>query len=122
MVKLGRLNIALDLYRDCISHNKRFILKDPEVISTLAKNAKILGHSKLAVNLLNGFAKRFPDRGDIPELYLLVAKVLSEELKQDAIAKKVLENLIRTYPEHPSIPEIKQFHNIVSDLIVNTPG
>ena len=108
MVKLGRLNIALDLYRDCISHNKRFTLRDPEVICTLAQNAKILGHSK-----------RFPERNDIPELYLLVAKTLSEELKQDATAEKVLENLIHTYPDHPSIPEIKQFHKIVSALIAD---
>lgn len=122
MVKLGRLNIALDLYRDCISQNKRFTLKDSEVIKTLAQNAKFLGHPRLVVNLLNGFAKRFPDRQDIPELYLLVAKTLSEELKQDTTAKQVLENLMRTYPDHPSMPEIKQFHKIVSDLISNDPG
>ena len=122
MVKLGRLNVALDLYRDCLNHNKQFVLNDPEVISTMAKNAKLLGHAKLVINLLNGFAKQFPKRHDIPDLYLLVAKTLSEELNKDATAKQVLENLIRTYPDHPSMPEIKQFHTIVSNLIANQPG
>ena len=122
MVKLGRLNIALDLFRDCISYNKQFTLQDPEVISTLAQNAKFLGQPKLIVSLLNGFAKRFPDRNDIPALYLLVAKTLSEEMKQDSTAKQVLDSLIRSYPDHPSMPEIKQFHKIVLELISNNPA
>lgn len=122
LVKLGRLSVALDLYRDCIHLDKQFTLKDPEAIATLARNAKLLHQPKLVVNLLNGFAKRFPKRADIPELYLLVAKSLCEELKQDAKAKQVLDNLIKMYPAHPAMAEIKQYHQVVSGLIAANPG
>ncbi|MGD8926556.1 MAG: tetratricopeptide repeat protein, partial [Thioalkalispiraceae bacterium] len=119
LVQLGRLNTALDLFQDCIRQNKQFALKDPEALSAMAKNAKLLGHPKLVINLLNGFAKRFPKRHDIPELYLLVAKALSEEYKQDAKAKQLLEDLISKYPDHPAIPEIRNFNDIVTNLMAS---
>jgi hypothetical protein len=83
----------------------------------------------LAIRILNKFAQRYPNNPDtfekqhsknpaIPKAYLLVAKILFEKKRQEAQAQKILTSLLRQFPEHPLIPEIKE----CLDLIKRMPG
>jgi len=59
------------------------------------------GEYRRAVRMANGFHKAFPDSDSIPPLYLEVARVMSDSLQQPQNACRVLDFLVRKFPEHP---------------------
>ena len=72
--------------------------------------------SKQAVLLAQGFHKRFPEDANTPGLYLEMAKVLSEELQRDDLATQALQYLLRHFPEHPLLPQVKQYLALLSQM------
>jgi len=73
---------------------------------------------KECVALANNFHTQNPNHPDTPRLYLLVAKILSEELHQDAMAVKILQFLMSKYPQHELSGEIDRYYNIVKSMVV----
>ena len=49
-------------------------------------------------------------------IYFLAAKILCEELKQDAKAKALLTHLITKYPHHGLTPEMKKYLQLLENL------
>ena len=83
-----------------------FVPADAESNVRLARRASQLGHAQLALRLVNGFHKRHPKSADIPEMYLLAARLLSERMGKDAEAKALLTQIRTAYPNHALVPQI----------------
>lgn len=116
LIDEGRTKRALDVLRDCYRTDKQFELREADRVYPLASLARDLRDTKLAFALTNGFAKKHPGHPDIPRLYFLAAKILCEELKQDAKAKALLTDLITKYPNHGFTPEMKKYLQLLENL------
>lgn len=112
---------AVDVVRDCIPADPEFRPNDPAQIYPLASFARDTHENKIAIHLLNGFMRRHAGHPDIPRVCLLAAKLLCETLKQDAQAQKILEELLRRYPQHELVPEIRKYLGIIGKLAAQ-PG
>lgn len=115
-----RYQQALDLVHDCLPADPQFRPEEAAQIYPLASFAHQTHDDKTALYLLSGFARRHPGHADIPRAYLLAAKLLCEAMKQEAQAKKLLEDLLRRYPRHELAPAIKNYLGVVTDLVAQT--
>ena len=116
LIDEGRTKRALDVLQDCYDTDKQFELRDADRVYPMASLAKDLRNTKLALALTNGFAKNHPKHPDIPRIYFLAAKVLCEELKQDAKAKTLLTHLITKYPNHGLTSEMRKYLQLLENL------
>ncbi|PKM43671.1 MAG: hypothetical protein CVV05_12435 [Gammaproteobacteria bacterium HGW-Gammaproteobacteria-1] len=107
---------AVQVWRDCRQADPDFKLDSPDQVYPLAQTMFSVGEYKSVVALGNGFHKRYPGHADIPRLYLLVARALSEGLNQEQKALPILQLLAQTYAEHPVAPEVKQYLATVTTL------
>lgn len=97
---------AVELARECFELDPTFAPQEAEWVSRLAAKAAQLGHTPLALRLLQGFAKRFPKSPDIPANYVLAAKLLSERMGKDAEARALLVQIKAAFPRHELTPQI----------------
>ncbi len=111
---------AVQVWRDCIKAEPEFKLDSPDQVYPLAQTMFNIGEYKSLVALGNGFHKRHPGHADIPRLYLLVARALSEGLNQEHKALPILQLLAQRYAEHPIAAEVKQYLATVTTLTAKT--
>lgn len=107
---------AVELCRELVELDPTFVLTDAESNARLAKRAAALGHAQLALRLINGFHKRHPRSADIPQMYLLAARLLSERMGKDAEAKALLTQIRSAYPNHALMPEIDALLKLIDSL------
>lgn len=79
-----------------------------EDVLPIAKAARKAGDSRTAVAAVRGFDKTYPGHALIPDIYMLSATIMSEDLKNFDMAKKVLQHLIAKYPGHYLANEAKR--------------
>ncbi|HSS26747.1 MAG TPA: hypothetical protein VLL50_02235 [Usitatibacter sp.] len=72
----------------------------PEDVLPIVKSARAAGDSKTAIAAVRGFDKVNPGHALIPDVYLMSAKIMAEDLKNFDMARKVLEHMIAKYPGH----------------------
>ncbi len=107
---------ATAVVRDCRQADPEFTPAQPEQVYKLASQLRSSRDPKLALSLANNFHKNYPGHCDIPQLYLLVAKILCEDMEQDEQAKKVLHYLLAKYPYHPMQKEISDYLELAERL------
>lgn len=107
---------AVDVARECIELDPEFQLAHPDQVARVAKKAVDAGSTQVALKLLSGFHKRHPKHADIPQNYLLAAKLLAERMGKDAEARALLDQLTRAYPEHPLAAEIATYRRFLDKL------
>lgn len=107
---------AANLVTNCYKHKAIIRPNNPEYFYSLAYALKDIRAFKECMALLNNFHTQFPNHQDIPRLYLLGARVLSEELHNDAMAQKILQFLKSKYSQHELATEIDQFYNVVKSV------
>lgn len=107
---------AAEVYRDCRRANADFRLDKPEQVLPLASVMfQTVDHAGV-VALASGFHRSAPDHADIPELYYLAARALSEGMDQDAKARPILGWLLKKYPDHPIAPTVRQYAEALKGL------
>ena len=116
LLEQQRLRRAFDIFRDCLSIDPEFMLAKGSQVYPLASFAREVKGENLALKAVSNFAKRYPGHPDIPRVYLLAAKILCEQFKQDGKAKKILEDLVKGFPDHELTPEIKNYLAVVDKL------
>ena len=120
---------AVEVYADCVKFNPDFSLSQGNDTYELAEAANRKRKYDLALRMVNKFAQRYPnDLNDfpnafgkqqtkknptIPKAYFLAAKILFERKHQEAQATKILTSLLRQFPTHPLISEIKEYLNFI---------
>jgi tetratricopeptide (TPR) repeat protein len=113
---------AVALAGECLELDPAFVPAQPEEITRIAHKAAQLGQPQLVLRLLSGFHKRFPKSRDIPQNYLLVAKLLNERMGKDAEALALLQQLRKMYPGHDLIPEIEQRVALIERMLKPAPA
>jgi tetratricopeptide (TPR) repeat protein len=113
---------AVSLAGECLGLDPAFAPAQPEEITRIAHKAAQLGQPQLVLGLLSGFHKRFPKSRDIPQNYLLVAKLLNERMGKDAEALALLQQLKKTFPDHELIPEIDQRAALIERMLKTAPA
>jgi tetratricopeptide (TPR) repeat protein len=111
-----REKAAVELCRELVELDPTFVVNDAESNTRLAKRAAALGQTQLALRLINGFHKRHPKSADIPEMYLLAARLLSERMGKDAEAKALLMQIRTAYPDHPLQPQIDALLKLIESV------
>lgn len=113
---------AVELCREMTDLDPAFVVTDAESNTRLARRAATLGHAQLALRLVNGFHKRHPKSADIPEMYLLAARLLSERMGKDAEAKTLLTQIRGAYPNHALVPEIDALLKLIDSISAKKPA
>ena len=116
LVELKQADQALDVLADCLEADPGFRVEGGSLAYSFAQTAHARGRHDLALNILNGFAKSYPKHAQLPQAYMLAAKILCEHKGQDAAARKVLNGLLRLYPNHEMVPEIKRYLDFIDRL------
>ena len=67
------------------------------------------GKTKAAIALYNTIAKSYPDNPLVPKAYFRIAQIFHDRLMNREQAIKVLDLLLRKYPEHDISPQAESF-------------
>ncbi len=112
---------ALEVYRSMKDRVATFEPDQPAQLLQLAEVTRRRREFPQALALLKGFDKRFPRHAEIPAVYLFAARVLCENLHQEAGARQILSVLLARYPEHPVSEEGRQLLAVL-DKLATVPG
>ncbi|SCY29638.1 tetratricopeptide repeat protein [Thiohalorhabdus denitrificans] len=102
-----RAGPAMRVVAEALEREPGFRPAKPEQILPLARAAREGGQPHLALRLMNGFGKAHPGHPDLPALTMLAARILSEDLNQNAKARPLLESVLRHFPEDPAAAEAR---------------
>ncbi|MET0226051.1 MAG: hypothetical protein ABW187_06400, partial [Dokdonella sp.] len=98
---------AIEVARECLALDASFQPAQAEHITRLAEKAAAASSTDLALQLVSGFHKRHPKHRDIPQNYLLAAKLLAERKGKEAEARARLGQRARADPAPPRAADIK---------------
>jgi tetratricopeptide (TPR) repeat protein len=116
LLQKGQGDEALTLFRAMQERDAAFAPERPEHLLGLAEAARRRREFPQALALVKGFDKRFPRHPEIPAVYLFAARVLCENLRQDASARQILTVLLARYPEHPVCADARQLLTVLDRL------
>jgi tetratricopeptide (TPR) repeat protein len=102
---------------DCFKFKEIVRPADPDRYFAIASVLYELRAFKECVALLQNFHTAFSGHEDIPKLYLLCARALSDGLQNDKIAEKILAFLGKHYQQHELAEEIQQYHRAVKSVL-----
>lgn len=114
-LRLGSATRALALYRELAAAGEPPVLSAEQVLP-LAQAADKERDTKLAIELVRAFDKRFPGHANIPDIYFFSARVASERLRKDDLARGMLQELLRRYPGHALAPEATRYLEVIDRL------
>jgi len=109
-----RVRDAVNLYLDCSRADPGFRPERPEDYAPLAQALLERGNGKSAVQLANGFHKRFPEHPATPGLYVLAAQVFCDELSREDQARAILDYVIKHFPQSPDTRRAKALRSAIS--------
>ncbi len=98
-VKAGSKKEAVELYLHCLRIDRTFSAKAVilfKIASWLNESEK----SKEAIYALNTLIKQYPQDAMVPKAYYRAAQIFHERLKNVGQSKKILNGLIRKFPDH----------------------
>jgi len=77
-----------------------------------------IGDSKyrLAMHLLNNLHKDHSSYSEIPQAYLLVAKMMTDQFNEDEKAADILHFVIENYPGNNGVEEVKEYLKILESV------
>jgi hypothetical protein len=116
LLNKGQGDEALQLFRSMRERDAAFAPEQPAALLRLAEAARRRREFPEALALVKGFDKRFPGHAEIPAVYLFAARVLCENLRQDAGARQILGALLARYPEHAVSAEARQLLAAIDKL------
>lgn len=116
LIDLNRGAQAMEVYLDCVKADAAFRPKDKKVFLPLAKTLRAHKHPAVAIRLVNGFHKLFPQDPQTPELYLLIAQIFMDDLHQDEKAKPILDFLAKHFSHHPLIEVVRSYQAALRNL------
>ena len=112
---------AFPIYRDCIKTDRSFRLEHAEHTFKLCKAAYNAMDYRLLLAASDGFVNHHSDYHGIVELYLMVAKTLSNEYRRDKHAVGLLRFLLKRYPDHELVPEVEKQLKLADRLEGSSP-
>lgn len=109
LLAVGQDAQALDVLRKVRRLVPNFMPPTAEMRFTLAKVSAEYQYYELACDLLRQLHKEYPHYAELPEAYLLLAKLLHEKLNNSPEALEVMEYLALRFQKHPRYALIDKF-------------
>lgn len=94
----------------------QFKPQDGAVVLPAAAAAMKRGEHELAVQLVQGFDKRFPQHADTPAVFFIGARLMSEYQRRHDKAAALLRGLLARFPEHALAPEIQTYLTVLERM------
>ncbi len=117
LLTAGQYNEAADTYVQLLQQGELMPeIKDEKAFLPLAKALRKKGKAREIVKLLKVFHQNFPSSQEKPAYFLFAAKALSEDLDRDDKALQLLNAILKAYPHHALIDEIKTYKKLITDL------
>jgi tetratricopeptide (TPR) repeat protein len=113
---------AAAVYQESVEQDQSFSPKSPSHYVPVMQELRRRRAAKHAIQLARGFHKRFTNEPLTVSIYLEMARILSEDMQRDDLARQALQYLVRSFPEHPLIPEIQQYLSILDQLPGTSPA
>ena len=108
-----KITQAIQVFSACHKQDSAITLEKPaqrlEMASILMNNGK----HRLAMHLLNNLHKDHPAYSEIPEAYLMVARMMSDQFNQDDKAIQILHFVLENYPQNKGIEAVQDYLNIL---------
>ncbi|MBI5256219.1 MAG: hypothetical protein HY855_06960 [Burkholderiales bacterium] len=118
LAKAGRQAELLAALRKLLALDPQFEVQDGAVVLPAASQASRHGDHALAVRLVKGFDKRFPDHADTPGVVFLGARLLSEYARQHDKAAALLRQLLARFPQHALATEVQTYLTVLERMPV----
>ncbi len=112
----GKVDAAYETLTKMREISADFAVAEPSAMLPLAEVAKRRRNAALALELLGVLIKKHPRHGDLPGAYLLSAKVLAEDRRDDVEAMRVLTELISYFPNAPQAAEAKTYLSVLERM------
>ena len=109
LLEVGKVPQALDVLIKVRHLVPDFMPPTPEMRFNLAKACVDNQHYELGCDLLRQLHKEYPHYPQLPEAYLLLAKVLHEKLNAAAEALEAMEYLALRFQKHARYELIERF-------------
>jgi tetratricopeptide (TPR) repeat protein len=107
---------SVQALRKLMQINPDFVVDDGDVILPAAQTALSMRDAKLAFRLLKGFDKRFPQHPDLPAVFFLGAKMMSEHMQQHEKAADLIRSVIKRYPDHAVAAEAQAYLGVLKSM------
>lgn len=109
---------AMDIYLEVQRIIADFRPKTGVQAFALANRLRAHGHAGLALNLLNKMHKYYRGYEGIAKAYMLAAQILCEQFGEDTKARKILNFIIKKYPQSRFSTEASDYLKVVDRLAV----
>lgn len=120
LARAGQGREALAALRKLQAIDAAFALQDGDVVLPVATAAVQERDFALAALVLRSFDKRFPGHKDIPGVFFLGARLLSEQSRQHDKAAQILRTVLKHFPEHGVAAEAQTYLAVLESMIART--
>jgi hypothetical protein len=120
LLRKERGDLALNLFLRLRGLDENFLPEHAEQILPLAEAAFRRRDTNTLVALVKGFDKRHPYHKDIPGIYFLSARMMSELMRQDTTAIAILRGLKQKYPEHAVTAEAENYRTVLEKMKIGS--
>ncbi|CAD7845095.1 MAG: hypothetical protein [Olavius algarvensis Delta 4 endosymbiont] len=108
----GEKLTACEIYSECLSLDAKF-RPNADGLSKLAQWLAGRGQSKVAMQACVQFSRAYPEHPDIPTVYFLMAKLFNEKLNDTVKAKKVVQWLVKNFPDSKQTLMAKKYLAVI---------
>lgn len=115
--RAGLASEAADALRKLRSIDPEFTVEDGDAILPLAQACFQRRDFPTALSLVRGFDKRFPKHKDTPGVLFVAAQLASEHLRKHDQAARILQMVIRHFPDAPVSAEARIYLNVLEKLM-----
>lgn len=109
LVDKGLVFKAANHYLDALNKGAKFIYEDSENCYQVADALSQQSKYKVALQLLNGLHKRDPRYARLFDAYFLAAKILIENLSNDAKGGQLIDFILQKFPKHERFEEVQKY-------------
>jgi hypothetical protein len=107
---------AVDVARECLELDPAFEPAEADEVTRIARKAVDLGATQVALKLVSASYKRYPTHADVPQNCLLAAKLLAERMGKEDTARKLLDQVLQAFPQHPLRDEVAAYRQFLDKL------
>jgi hypothetical protein len=115
LIRSDNAKEALPLAAEAYGRKADWEPRKLEHVAPLARAALEAGKPQLAAQLIRGFDKKHKMHPDIPQIYLIGAKLLVQA-GNTAQAQRILEHVVANYGENPVAAEAKRLNERLTQL------
>jgi tetratricopeptide (TPR) repeat protein len=101
LCKAGQGKQALAALQKLLALKPDYMVDNADNLYPLAMAALQAHNPALATELVRGFDKRYPQHADLPGVYFIGARILSEQNRQHDKAARLLRGVLQKFPQHP---------------------